>query len=137
MLGKVENSKIDDGAAPLTVGSQGKTRRHCLKINGAECGAKKQASSRRGVYLEDSLAEESDSAKPRLRSITVAEVTPVGERGNRFFFFCLFFLGKIPRGIHHISPTFLTLRGGFFRAALGAVISDEKLNKVARGQGTL
>ncbi|KYM93846.1 hypothetical protein ALC62_15547 [Cyphomyrmex costatus] len=40
LLGKVENSKIDGGAAPLTAESQGKTRRYCLKINGAECREK-------------------------------------------------------------------------------------------------
>ncbi|KYM81836.1 hypothetical protein ALC53_07628 [Atta colombica] len=40
LLGKVENSKIDGGAAPLTAESHGKTRRYCLKINGAECREK-------------------------------------------------------------------------------------------------
>lgn len=43
LLEKLENSKIDDGAAPLAGRgrvSQGKTRRYRLKINGAECREK-------------------------------------------------------------------------------------------------
>lgn len=70
LLGKVENSKIDGGA----VGSKGKTRRYCLKINGAEC---REKTTKKAVGVSRRRSPKNDSEEhPRLRSITATESHP-------------------------------------------------------------
>jgi len=81
-----------------------------------------------------------DSAKPRLRYITVTGVTPGEERGRerererRFFF--LSHGGSIDfqrERIYHISPSFSVARIEVSsRAILGAVISSEKLSEMEK-----
>lgn len=109
LLGKVENSKIDGGARPYAPGPRGKTRRYCLKINGAEC-REKTTKKAGGVSRRRSL--KSDSAKPTtLRSVPSQSLeSPRRQSGARE----IRFFPSPPRkhrlstGIYHILPTFMT-----------------------------
>lgn len=80
----VENSKIDGGAVPLTVGSRRVKREDTVWKSMAPSVAKKQASSRRSISraVAEERLDETEASFHHSRP----EVTPVGKRGNCFFF---------------------------------------------------
>lgn len=108
----MENSKIDGGAA----GSKGKTRRYCLKINGAECrekttkkpaeclGGGRRRVTRRSRGLRGSIAVTESHPLDRWR-----EGSGRGESARAFFFF---FHGSTDfqraKHISYLCPLFVT-----------------------------